>query len=558
MVQIQYNKDMTMTDKVIVNTDSNFVYYYDKDNDIVIVNDCQTVFDKDKDKDNVNVYLDKDIDFVLNNNVNYTLIDNVTAIRKANDIINDSQTVIDDIKVKYHSINNKVYDIKDFDINTLTDIVFDSQTFLLSDNVSQYKDKDSQTDFVCLTMNKDIYKYIEYDFKSYIVFSYVRYNYDNDNVFVIFEKSVKDFVITNINYNVMSLKLKKTINFIYSQILNEKTLFNKLKAKHDDLFLCKDIDSIKQRNYVIKAGKAKLRTIAKYQSQLKDINKNIKDFDMLRQYIVKNNVYYNCLNDLKNDFYKSFKDSTIEKTVKDKVLKLNDKVKDFDFDRQSKYKDFDIVKDFDFDKDFDLISYYDFDIVTFKNDFDKDFVKANKLLKSVFNDNTLYKSNKYVFKDIINDFEDKQSQYIIFKRLCLYYKDSQSLTDFVNDILNDIDIDNYNDIDNVIDSYKALLLRFNIDIDFVNFYVKAIVSNKDLKDIDSLIIELNNIILNYSVVIELLVSFTDNKDINDYNIYDKDIFDSPMNKHRSIIKKEQSDFLKVAYDKNLNDFYTTE
>ena len=82
----------------------------------------------------------------------------------------------------------------------------------------------------------------------------------------------------------------KTLNVIILLANKNSIDFENLKYQY---FNTKDN---KQRQRLIKIGNNKQRQIKNYNDKLSNLNENIKTLPMIKQYIIKNNCYFNDRN----------------------------------------------------------------------------------------------------------------------------------------------------------------------------------------------------------------------------------------------------------------------
>lgn len=517
MLIAKSTKNTKYYDKDIVNIDNDFVVYYDKVYDLFMVNDNVNVYN-DKDNDNVNIYNDKDIVKVLKNEFNMPN-DLIMTYNKVKDIkIKDNVIVFNDNDNDNDIVivnNNKHINSIDKVLSLLVlinDIKNDNNSFILKDNVKD-NDFDKVNDFVVIKMNKDIYYNVEYDLDKYIVFSYVVYNYDNDNVFVIVNKRNCQYFINNIDFNYMPLTLRQSYDFLFNQLDKVNNAFNQSKDKYFEIVNKTDKRSVKLKKHLIKVGNAKSKEIQRLKDKINDIDNNIKDFEFLRQYIVKTNCFYNDLNKLTNLCYKSFQSDYL-------AIELKNELKNIDKDNVNNNY---LKKTNDIDFDNKIVNYF------------KELLHNNNTndieisIKNAFNElDNLY--------DIIDELKDNIIEIVNkkneLKEYLYFLMFTKNFTNF-NDIVNDIEIIK-NELKDLNKTNKDLFNVFN------KFYIDYKFDN-----VNDIVYELD---MSYDY---LTIQSNVNNNDNDYDIYKVNIFDSKMTKHNSKVKVQQSEFLKMSY----NDFY---
>lgn len=510
-------------DKVVVKVDDDKVYYYDGVYDLIIVNDIIKVNDKANDKVNDDDFID-----ILRNDYGMPndLIKPYLKLKAVDDKRTNNKVVFkgNDDDEDFIIINNNSH-INSIDkvlsmLVLINDLKNDKDSFILKDNLKD-NDFNFDKDFVVLKMNKDIYNDNKYDFDKYIKFAYVVYNYDNDNVFVIIDKKYAKYVIDNLNYVYMPLSLKKSYDFLNNQIDKANNIF--IKAMNEYKRLCHKTDkkTEKRIKYLFKVGNAKKKELQRLKNKINNIDNHIKDYQMLRQYIIKNNCYYDDLNKMTNLSFKSFKSDYLTFELK---KQLND------IDKNNVNKDFKKSKVNNIDFESNKICYY-FKSIIYNN-----------------NDNVIDSIN-YCFKELQNlydNVDDLKNNSIELINKTIELKEYIFTLFFEKNYTNVIDIvDDINDIKGIIKDIKDDNKRiFNV----FNSYYK----NYCFNNVNDIINELN---LCYDY---LLIQRAMNNNYNEYQIYSESIFNTPMNKHRSIIKKEQSEFLKMSYNEFYKDDFNSE
>lgn len=576
MIFAKTTKNTKYNDKVVVNVDDDKVVYYDSYFDIIIVNDCQNVYDFDDDK--VKVINDKDFVDILVNKDNVERIDCLKSHYQYKNLLELSKEFIDDnkrIMTTIKSINddivvnnvnlknfdniNKYIKIVDFvdnnDFKVISDNLKDDNVFLLHSNI-----KDNVVDFknnyyVLLSMNKDIYNYNYFDFVDKIIVSYVIYHYDNDNVKVLINLNDLNIFLNNFDYNLTVLKNRQSQQFLINQINKNYDLLNKLSIEYKYLINkeCKTINCQQNKNNkvkrLIKKGQSVKKSIKKDKQRFNLIkdnkvnydnlndfdidNLNIKEFNSIKQYIVKQNCYFNDLNKLKNLTYLTFRHNFLDFDLKDSLKNIN---KD-NVNKSFKTNCFLRIDD-DFDDDFD------------------DIVVNNKVLK--YDNNIVVKDDDDFDFDIDLTVDKDFDIDIDFNNIDFDFNVDDD--DFINDIINDINLFlkdiSYNTTYDI--KKTNIINRLNFDLNKYEYLFNECFKNDDdyfdNSDIYKLYIDFLNVVIDF--VNNLKIDNVDS--IDDFDIYDNDIFKSTMNKHNSIIKKEQSDFLKVSFNEDMTDFYMTD
>ena len=432
-------------------------------------------------------------------------------------------------EIKEISFNNLTLKVKNFEYETINEIINDFESDfeneIESDNIKYYESNYNFANtykndlYSLVSINYDLYKLNEYNLRPYFVISFKKYEYDRKSIFIIVNNRFLNYIDNKVlNYKFKGLKHEKAIN-----ICNNR------------------LNRISKNKRLSKAKKAQRHEIAL--KQLLIAQRKQSDYK-IGEYIANshNKCYFGFLNDLTNDVYTLFKKSN-ESDFSIKINEINNIFNDF-VKNNCKETETEIKSDYK----------HRFNDIVIDNDY------YNEIIEIYYNNNDFDKNNcfKYIdsyFENLLNiveNIKENEIKVINLKKLLETYliETEEAKKDCLNNQGNKW----------LFRCYKQYLT----DIKDIESEIKEIEN-----EIENEINEINKTNFNDFDIIEneIEIAFNQYENLkdkyykkleNDYNIYEYDIFESEMKQHNTKIRKEQSEFLRIAFNESLNDFVTTD